>query len=349
MDQAHRLTGVAPSRPSPLIVAGRDGVLLADPEEGVVSRATGLDEAVPICLARDPGEPDHVLCGTRDSGVYRSRDAGRNWRPAGLAGRRIMSLAVCVADGSAWAGGEPSRVWRSTGPDSDWEETSDLAALPSSGEWAFPPRPETHHVRWIACHPHDPRRLWVAIEAGALVGTDDAGDSWVDRVPGGPYDTHELAVHPRAPERLNVAAGDGPFTSPDGGRTWTEPRAGLDIGYMRSIAIDPGDARTVLISGASGPRSTYIAGRSDGRVYRRVGDGDWVRVEGVWPDPPSTIAPLLRAGDRPGELWAADERGVHRSDDAGITWATVARFGSTQSHLTGFVARGEATPAPPGS
>ena len=31
------------------------------------------------------------------------------------------------------------------------------------------------HVRWIACHPLEPERLWVAIEAGALVSTIDGG------------------------------------------------------------------------------------------------------------------------------------------------------------------------------
>lgn len=330
--------GAPPSRrDQPLVIATSDGIFVADPGRGSMWRAEGMDGLVPTCLARHPDRPTALLCGTRDSGVYHSADLGATWQPAGLDNQRIMSLAVSAADGSAWAGAEPSRVWRAPNPGGAWERTSDLTTLPSSGDWAFPPRPETHHVRWIACHPRDPRRLWVAVEAGALVSTDDGGETWMDRVPGGPYDTHELAVHPDQPERLHVAAGDGPFTSTDGGRTWGEPRTGLDVGYMRSVAVDPGDPDTVLISGASGPRSAYVAGRSDGRLYRRSGEESWTRVEGAWPDPPSTIAPLLRAGDQPGELWAADERGVHRTLDSGIAWRTLARFDSTPSHLTGFV------------
>lgn len=42
------------------------------------------------------------------------------------------------------------------------EQARDAA---SSSEWSFPPKPDTHHVRWIACHPLDANRLWVAIEA----------------------------------------------------------------------------------------------------------------------------------------------------------------------------------------
>jgi hypothetical protein len=51
-----------------------------------------------------------------------------------------------------------------------------------------------------------------------------------------------------------------------------------------------------------------------------------------WPDPPSTIAPLLK----PGETWAADERGVHRSDDSGKSWRRVAAYAASPQHLRGL-------------
>jgi hypothetical protein len=133
------------------------------------------------------------------------------------------------------------------------------------------------------------------VEAGALVTTRDGGRSWQDRVPGGPYDTHELAIHPDAPDTLRVSAGDGYFESHDGGATWARPRDGLDVGYLRSVAIDPGRADVVLVSAASHAHAAYMAGRSDGRLYRREGEGPWTRVTAGWPDPPSTIAPLLMA------------------------------------------------------
>ena len=36
----------------------------------------------------------------------------------------------------------------------------------------------------------------------------------------GPRDTHQLSIHPAAPDRLYSAAGDGYFESHDGGDTW---------------------------------------------------------------------------------------------------------------------------------
>jgi hypothetical protein len=191
-------------------------------------------------------------------------------------------------------------------------------------------------VRWIACHPRAAGQIWVAIEAGALVSTADRGRTWRDRVPGGPWDTHELAIHPDAPDTLRVSAGDGYFESHDGGLTWRSPKAGLEVGYLRSVAIDPGDPDVVVVSASSGPRTAYVAGRSDGRLYRRVAQDRWERVRDGWPEQAGTIAPLLCAGASPGELFAADERGLHRSDDGGKSWRRAAAYPATPPHLRGL-------------
>ena len=235
-----------------------------------------------------------------------------------------------------WVGTEPSEVWHSENAGATWEQTSRLETLPSSREWSFPPRPDTHHVRWIACHPSDPERLWVAIEAGALVSTMDSGRTWRDRVQGGPWDTHELAIHPKAPDTLRVSAGDGYFESDDGGATWRSPSDGLEVGYLRSVAIDPEQPEGVVVSASSGPHSAYVAGRSDGRLYRRVTHERWERVRDGWPEPASTVAPLLCAGESAGELWAADERGVHSSQDGGTSWRRLAGYAKPPQHLRGL-------------
>jgi photosystem II stability/assembly factor-like uncharacterized protein len=182
--------------------------------------------------------------------------------------------------------------------------------------------------------------LWAAIEAGALVSTTDGGRTWRDRVRGGPYDTHELAIHAAAPGTLRVAAGDGYYESDDAGATWTSPSSGLEVGYLRSVAINPERSDVVIVSASSSPRTAYGAGRSDGRLYRRVGEekARWERVRDGWPKEPSTIAPLLLADGVNGGLWAADERGLHRSDDGGISWQEIAVFDPAPVYLRGTAA-----------
>lgn len=327
-----------------LVATGRR-ILVVKPETGSVREAEGPaggeKGSRPTCLAGDPLAPGRTWCGTAGGGLLRSDDAGRSWRSVGLEGEDLTAVAASpVEAGRVWAGTEPSALWGSADGGATWVRAEGLEELPSSSEWAFPPRPDTHHVRWIACHPRHAGRLWLAIEAGALVTTPDGGRTWHDRVPGGPYDTHELAIHPDRPDALRVAAGEGYYESDDGGATWASPDEGLDVGYLRSVAIDPGDPGVVIVSAASHPHSAYMAGRADGRLYRREGGGRWERVGYGWPDPPDTIAPLLAPGRAPAELWAADERGVHRSEDGGRRWTRIAAFDPRPSHLRGLALAG---------
>jgi photosystem II stability/assembly factor-like uncharacterized protein len=320
----------------PMLVATDLDIVVIDVERGTSASAQGIGDR-PTCLAADPLVHGRVGCGTHRGGTFRSNDGGRSWQSVGLAGRLITAAAASPVERDVvWVGTEPSEVWRSGNGGSTWEQTSRLETLSSSSEWSFPPRPDTHHVRWIACHPLEGERLWVAIEAGALVSTIDGGRTWRDRVPGGPWDTHELAVHPDAPDTLRVSAGDGYFESDDAGATWRSPSAGLEVGYLRSVAIDPGHPEVVVVSASSGPHSAYVAGRSDGRLYRRVTPERWERVRDGWPEPASTIAPLLCAGAKAGELWAADERGVHGSDDGGKSWRRVVSYATSPQQLRGF-------------
>ncbi len=320
----------------PILVATDREVIVIDTERGTGAPAQGIGDR-PTCLAADCRVSGRAWCGTHRSGVFSSDDGGESWQSVGLAGRLIMAVTASPAERDAiWVGTEPSEVWRSGDAGATWEQTSRLETLPSSPGWSFPPKPETHHVRWIACHPTEPQRLWVAIEAGALVSTTDGGVTWRDRVPSGPWDTHELAIHASAPETLRVSAGDGYFESDDAGVTWRSPRDGLEVGYLRSVAIDPGQPDVVLVSASSGPHSAYVAKRSDGRLYRRITAGQWERVRDGWPDPPSTIAPLLCSGATAGEMWAADERGVHRSEDGGKSWRRVAGYPAPPQHLRGL-------------
>ena len=321
----------------PILVATDREVVVVDVERGAGAPAHGIDGR-PTCLTADPLVQGRAWCGTHRDGVFRSEDGGRSWQSVGLWGRLIMAVSASPADQDVvWVGTEPSEVWRSVDAGNTWVQTSRLETLSSSSEWSFPPRPDTHHVRWIACHPLEPERLWVAIEAGALVSTVDGGRTWSDRVPGGPWDTHELAIHHKAPNTLRVSAGDGYFESYDAGATWGSPSAGLKVGYLRSVAIDPEHPDVVVVSASSGPHSAYVAGRSDGRLYRRVGQERWERVRDGWPESPSTIAPLLCAGQKAGELWAADERGLHCSDDSGNSWRRAVTYPSSPQHLRSLV------------
>jgi hypothetical protein len=282
----------------------------------------------PGCVAVDLRDPTRVYCGTARDGLFRSCDSGRNWKPVGPGIDHPTVTAVDVghagqADGFGivYAGTEPSAVFRSeTGGDS-WVDLPGLRALPSADTWSFPPRPHTHHVRWIEADVSVADRVFVAIEAGALVRTFDGGQTWHDRVRGGPYDTHTAVTHALAPGRIYSAAGDGYFESTDAADTWSSPRDGLQHRYLVGIAVDPADPDTVIVSATDGPGSAYSPRRAESYVYRRAGRKRWELAMSGLPEAGGTTASRFatHAGE-PGVICAANNRGIFRSDDAGRNW-----------------------------
>ena len=223
--------------------------------------------------------------------------------------------------GVVYAGTEPSAVFRSdTGGDS-WVDLAGLRALPSASTWSFPPRPHTHHVRWIEADVSVADRVFVAIEAGALVRTFDGGRTWRDRVRGGPYDTHTAVTHPLAPGRIYSAAGDGYFESSDAADSWSSPEDGLQHRYLVGVAVDPADPDTVIVSATDGPGSAYSPRRAESYVYRKTGHKRWEQAMSGLPEAKGTTANRFATHARePGVIYAANNRGVFRSDDAGRNW-----------------------------
>jgi photosystem II stability/assembly factor-like uncharacterized protein len=166
--------------------------------------------------------------------------------------------------------------------------------------------------------------VFVAIEAGALVRTLDAGRTWLDRVRGGPIDTHTAATHRLSPGRVYSAAGDGYFESRDAGTTWTRPVDGLQHRYLVGVAVDPADPDTVVVSAASGPWVAYSPDRAEAFVYRKGAQGAFEPEGEGLPAGKGTVASRLATNaNEPGMIYAANNHGLFSTADAGRTWKAV--------------------------
>jgi len=289
-----------------------DSVLVGDGESWT-ERLTGTDVE---CVAADAAAPERAFVGTVSSGLQRTTDGGERWDRVLSAGDRVTSVTVSPHDPDVvWAGTEPSAVYRSRDGGESWTEKTGLTDLDSSSRWSFPPRPHTHHVRWMAVAPDDPDQVYVAIEAGAFVRSPDGGETWRDHPEGARRDNHTLATHPDAPDRVYTAAGDGYAVSTDRGATWNHPQDGLNHRYVWGLAVHPDDPEAVVVSAASGPRSAHS---TDGEsyVYRRS-DEDWERAMAGLPGPKGLARAILTTNDA--AFYALTNHGLYRSKD-GETW-----------------------------
>jgi photosystem II stability/assembly factor-like uncharacterized protein len=315
-----------------LFIGMPNGLAILRQQNGSWQASRQLEGLSVQAIAVDPLHPLRLYCGTWGRGMWRSEDGGTQWQPAAAELGSVQFMAVAVSRtertggrGVAYAGTEPTALYRSEDGGTTWEELPDLLRLPSAPTWSFPPRPHTSHVRAIAPDPNAEGHLYVAIEAGALVRSYDGGQTWEDRKPGGPYDSHTLALPAAAPGTIYSAAGDGFFVSRDGGDTWEQAMDGSQHHYCWSVAVDPANPETLILSAARGPMQAHTPSAAASAVYRRSGGEPWQRISDGLPEENGMLAAALAASEtEPGVFYAASNLGVLQSADSGQTWLQLA-------------------------
>jgi photosystem II stability/assembly factor-like uncharacterized protein len=322
-----------------IYIAMPDALLVVRQHNGAWHGERRLEGLPTQSVAADPLRPEIVYCGTFGHGLWRSVDAGVTWTPVGADAFRSPQITAVALSGVERAGAhdahaviytgtEPSALYRSDDGGQTWHELTELLALPSAPTWSFPPRPYTSHVRAIGLDPNEAGRLYVAIEAGALVRSFDGGRTWEDRRAGGPFDTHTLGLPPQLAGRIYSAAGDGYMRPGQGfvesrnaGDTWEQPDAGLEHHYLWGLAVDPGNPATLIVSAAHSPNQAHNPAAAESAIYRREGDSAWQRVTDGLPAARGRLASVLAANQaEPGVFYAANNLGLYRSADAGHSW-----------------------------
>jgi photosystem II stability/assembly factor-like uncharacterized protein len=229
-----------------LIAGMQNSILVLESSKNGWNICENLKGNHPQCVTFDASNPNRAYCGTFGDGLWKTDDNGKTWDKIGkneIPFSNITSVSVNplkigkIGFSKIFIGTEPSILYASNDGGESWEKM-DLNKLKSSKTWSFPPRPWTHHIRWIEPDVNNPDFIFVAIEAGALVQSRDGGRSWIDRTKQSPYDTHTLATHKKAPKRLYSAAGDGYFESFDYGESWNLYTEGLRHRYLLGLAVD---------------------------------------------------------------------------------------------------------------
>ncbi len=276
----------------------------------------------PSRLAFDLQNEKCIYCSTNGDGLFKSEDGGENWKRVGEAdihSDRVTAVAV-DENGVVYAGTEPSHLFYSEDKGGTWEEFKDIQALPSKENWSFPPRPETHFVRWITPSFLNTDNIGVSIEAGAFIRTEDGGSSWKDRPEEGPQDTHTLLAHPDAPGRLYSASGDRAYAeSMDNGRTWVYMNEGLgDHKYLYHMVINPNDPKDRFVS------ASKSAGDAHGAIYssvlRKVGNEPWQETADGLPKKGAYTQVLAADPIEEGVFYALTNHGVFKLAAGTTRW-----------------------------
>jgi BNR/Asp-box repeat len=291
------------------------------------------------CLAADPRDTNVVYAGTQVQGLLRSDNGGQTWRPVGLAGFVITTLAVSRAvPGTLYAGTKPALLFVSHDDGANWLELAAFRRIRSRWFWFSPAeKPFTAYVQGIALSPTHPQIIHVGIEFGAVVRSQDGGQTWSAHRRGALRDCHSLISHTASGNWVYEAGGSGAGVaiSKDAGVMWAQPKAGLDRHYGWAVAADPARPEVWYAALAPSPWKAHSANNAQAHIFRALGEMPWHKLAGGLPQPLNHMPyALLTDPATPGLLCAGLSNGdVWYSADCGDSWRQLA-FNLTGIHRT---------------
>lgn len=321
-----------------LLLATREGLYLKD---GAAEPTALLGPAPFLALAAAPSDPALFYAATTEGRVYCSEDGARSFREVGAVSgfAELSSLAVDPRDPRRLlAGMEPSALFRSEDGGRSWREDPAIRRMSETNGWSVPWSDAKGHVRTIAIDPNDPRRIYLAIEVGGVMRTEDGGEAW-ENVRGGIHDdVHSVAVNPRNGAHLYAATRHGFGRSEDYGRTWRQIDGFEGQGYARPLAVDPERPQQIFTAAATtgpggfnrpgvGAECGVFRSEDGGLTWRRLTNGlparfrPYVDAIGIDPARPEHVALADRDGN------------VFESRDGGESWQQTGKAPSVQRLL----------------
>lgn len=293
----------------------------------------------------------HLIWGTH---IYRSDDRGSTW----LALQEVPCHAIDSYEQQVkavwfiqpghpaqreflYGGIDPPGLFVSRDRGESWTPVVGINHHSTRDTWE--PARGGFAIHSICVDPNRPERIYIAVSAGGVYRSDDAGATWVpanrgvraenlpERYPETGHNVHRLIMHPAKPERLYRQCYNGTYRSDDGAESWTEITPGLPSDFGYAIVTDPHDPDTVyqIPEESSHVRAT-VGGRL--RVYRSTTAGrDWEPLTRGLPQEHAYVSVLREAMDiderQPSGIYFGTSGGhLFASHDAGEHWELIANF-----------------------
>jgi photosystem II stability/assembly factor-like uncharacterized protein len=277
------------------------------------------------CIQADPHHSGGIVAGTQGAGLLRSGDGGVTWEAAGLEGQIVKSVAFSPTEpGVMYAGAKPPMVFVSRDGGETWAESESFRDIPGRKMWFSPAEPPgTAYVQGLAVSPTDPDVVLAGIEFGAVVRSEDGGQTWSKHRREAVRDCHTLTFHHTEGRWAYEGGGGGAAFSRDGGATWSQPRQGLDRRYGWAVAADPADPDVWYFSASPGPGKAHGGTDAQAYIFRSRGGGPWEKLGGGLAQPLDAMPYALLTDPRaPGHVYAGLRNGqVWHSADHGDDWA----------------------------
>jgi len=327
--------------PDAVLVATMDGVVRLKKSAAAgpwLADAAALKGLHVSSLMREPGQ-GMVFAGIHGTGLYRSRDNGATWESAstGIDHGHVFTLACRDTENGVelYAGTEPAHLYRSTDLGEHWRELPGIRTVPSLDQWNFPAPPFQPHVKHVAFDPRDRQIIYVCIEQGAVLKSDDGGETFrelhfQDETYALNQDTHRIIFNPRNPDEIFLPGGDGISTSRDAGQHWrhlTTPK--MRVAYPDHFYVAPDEEHRLFAAGGGDPPNIWReTGTAHSAIVTSRDNGEsWTQILGGLPEELAGNIEAVTMAQWPGGygFFAGTTDGdIFASVDRGDTWRCIA-------------------------
>jgi hypothetical protein len=236
------------------------------------------------------------------------------------------------------AGVDPAALFRSDDRGETFQLNEGLFNHPDRSKWN--PGFGGLCLHSILVHPHDRRRIYVAISSGGIYCSDDGGDSWTPcvnglrvhpDVPGATLCPHKLRFDAEDPSWMYLQSHPGVYRTSNEGRAWISIETGLPSDFGFPMVAHPRRGGTIYTFPLTSDEFRVPPGGVP-RVWRSTDRGaSWEPLGKGLPDgngfftvlrdafSVDTLEPAgLYFGTRGGQLYA--------SHDEGESWRAIAEF-----------------------
>ena len=252
-------------------------------------------------LAVAPSRPQTLVVGTLE-GVFRSDDAGANWRrisPQGHAEiHSVESVAIDPTNPDIIYAGTWHLAWKTTDGGAKWFSIR-KGMIDDSDVFS------------IAIDPTRPSTIYATACSG-IYRSDDAGAQWrkIQGIPTSSRRTHTLVLDPRDTNTLYAGTTEGLWRTPDGGGSWQ--RLTSHTWVVNAIVLDPREPAHFLLGME---RAGIMESWDNGRSFRGANRGYSQRQVSRLIADPTNKERLFLSLIHDGEFG-----GVFFSDTRGATW-----------------------------